>query len=135
MNLLEEDSVVKRIIVGSLLVAVSLAGCKSTTKAEPASVEMTTSTQEVETDNEPNTQQATDQETSEVAEKTEFTSRELEDAVKRLGLRCTMVARTGSHIKKKVCTTSQQRKVFAEASEKWLRDLNRTPKTAGSKPD
>jgi bacterioferritin-associated ferredoxin len=127
INRPEEEQVMKRLLMGLLLVIPLLASYKSSAEAEQGAAELTTtaSTDNVEADKEPNAQQATDEEIKEVIQETEFTSKQLTKAVKGLGYRCSMVARTGTRVKKKVCTTKQQREVLAEAAKQYLRDVRR----------
>ncbi len=112
----------KSVITGTLLL-VLLSGCQSTSDNEVA---QTTANEEVIT------KQLTDAELEKMAKNTSFTRKQLKAAAETLGYRCEMVARTGSHMKKKLCSTKQQRDIKAQASKQLLADMNRTAITAAS---
>ena len=57
---------------------------------------------------------------AELAKNYKFSEKELRAAAKKLGYRCSMEKTTGSRLKKKTCTTKEQRDILAKA-----KDLNR----------
>jgi len=55
-----------------------------------------------------------------LAEKTDFTSEQLKVAINALGYRCTYHEFTGSRIKRRLCSTQQQRDIRTEAAKRFM---------------
>jgi len=104
----------KALILGALVVVTSIAGCSSTNNDESSGKQMTTT------------------ELDKIASNSSFTSKQLRDAAKELGYRCDLVAKTGSHMKKKLCSTQQQRDVMEAAARQRIRDMEKTGITAAN---
>ncbi len=88
-----------------LIVAFFLTGCNSTSNTDDSTHSQS--------------QTLTDSELQALANKTKFTAAELKAAADKLGFRCSHKPKTGSRIKKKVCTSEQQRLVREEARREF----------------
>jgi len=105
--------------IGLLIAVTFITGCQSTAEVEQVNVA---------TDNQSKTSQVSSvteakrasNEVSTLVE-SDFTDKQLKLAAKELGYRCSMEALTGTRIKKKVCSTEQQRAVLARALRDSLR--------------
>lgn len=73
----------------------------------------------------------TSQELDELASKTNFTPAQLKAAAKSIGYKCTFTSSTGSRLKKKICSTQQQREVRAEAAKRLMRTMSKSSMTDG----
>jgi len=109
----------KLLLVGTLIAAVSFSGCQSTETEQPKN-EVTNNTAQV-------IKQEKGEEAEAVVAKTNFTFKELQAAAKELGYRCVMHEVTGTRIKKKICSTKQQRKIRDEANRKFVQDMTQRP--------
>lgn len=105
-------------IAVTLITIATLAACTSTVTQDQAS----TVPAEIQNKIKANTP-LTDKELKKLVENTKFTTAQLKDAAKSLGYRCTSVVVTGSHMKKKICSTQQQRDVLAEATRAHLANI------------
>ena len=103
----------------ALLTIASLAACTSTTETAQVSGAPAKITNKINAG-----EKLTDKELNELAKKANFSSAQLKQAAKNLGYRCTFHSVTSSHIKKKVCSTQQQRDVRAEAAKTYLKHVN-----------
>jgi len=103
----------KALILG-VLVVISMAGCTSSAETEVSGKQMTAA------------------ELDKMAKNTSFTAKQLRVAANDLGYRCDMVAKTGSHMKKKLCSTQQQRDVMEEAARQRIKDMEKTGITAAN---
>ncbi|MGB2740240.1 MAG: hypothetical protein WBC60_06745 [Cognaticolwellia sp.] len=116
-------------IITVFLTITALAGCTSTVdknQESAASIKSESKTNSA--------QKLTSKELDELARNTDFTPAELKAAAKKLGYKCSFSASTGSRIKKKVCSTQQQRDVRAEAAKRYMRDLSNSGMTAPKSP-
>jgi hypothetical protein len=98
-----------------LLGIASLIGCTSTENSEQANgtpAEFNSKIQKGDT--------LTSSELAEFARKTNFTGEQLQAAAKKIGYKCTFSAQVGSRLRKKECSTQQQRDVRAEAARAFL---------------
>jgi len=103
-------------IIVALLTIASVAGCTSTTESNQASAAPAEIQNKIDTG-----ENLTDKELNELARKTDFSSAQLKQAARNLGYKCSFHAVTSSHIKKKVCSTQQQRDVRVAAARDYLR--------------
>lgn len=104
----------KALLLGVLVTVTSIAGCSSTNDVGVSGKQVTA----VELDK--------------MAKNTSFTAKQLREAAKDLGYRCDMVAKTGSHMKKKLCSTKQQRDVMEEAARQRIKDMEKTGVTGAN---
>jgi hypothetical protein len=102
----------------ALLTIASLAACTSTTETSQVSGTPAGITNKIDSG-----EKLTDKDLNELAGKANFSAAQLKAAAKNLGYKCSFFAVTGSHIKKKVCTTQQQRDVRAEAAKAYVRNI------------
>jgi uncharacterized protein YcfL len=110
----------KIIIALTLLATTLLFGCSSTDdkKTQDSQVRIT--------QNKESGTNVSEKEFEELAKNSQFTTEQLRSAANSLGYKCTLYKVTGSRIKKKLCTTKQQREVREEAARELLR-RNRQP--------
>jgi len=108
-----------------LLTLTTLAGCASTADLSQANAASSEIKSKLDSGKE-----LTDKEITELAGKANFSATQLKKAAKKLGYKCTYFASTGTHIKKKICSTQQQRDVRAEAAKAYVSHItsaNRAP--------
>lgn len=110
----------KIIIALTLLATTLLYGCSSTDDKK------TQDSQVIITQNKESGTNVSEKEFEELAKNSQFTTKQLRSAANSLGYKCTLYKVTGSRIKKKLCTTKQQREVREEAARELLR-RNRQP--------
>lgn len=104
-------------IVVSLVLA-TLFGCSSTAKMEQASAAPVEISNKIAAGD-----SLTDKELDKLAATTNFTKTQIAEAAKKLGYKCTIQVRTGSHLKKKFCSTRQTRDVLYEAAKRFVQDV------------
>lgn len=106
------------------LTLAALAGCTSTAEKNQENTASLNS-QKAEGQN------ITTKELEELASKTDFTPAQLKAAAKSIGYKCTFAPSTGTRLKKKVCSTQQQRDVRAEAAKRLMRTMTKSSMTDG----
>ncbi len=113
----------KKLLLVSLSVAIFLGGCSanSEVKSEGAQASATKINKAAN---------LSPSELDKLVKNTKFTSKQLRDAARELGFKCTFIKSTGSHIKKKVCNTEQQREAQKLAAKKMINDNIRSATTA-----
>lgn len=99
-------------LLSVLALSVVMVGCNSTTNEQ----EQTASVNETQK----GLQQLSDAELEALAKQTNFTAAELKAAANALGFKCSVTPKTGSRIKKKVCSSEQQRLARAEARRSFV---------------
>mgnify|MGYP005993276137 CR=1 FL=1 len=109
-----------------LLTLAALGGCTSTDENNQENT-AATNTQNTSTGG----NNLTDKELDELASKTNFTPAQLKAAAKSIGYKCSLTVTTGSRLKKKVCSTKQQRDVRAEAAKRLMRTMSKSSMSDG----
>jgi len=118
-------------IIVALIAVASLAGCTSTTKPDQTSAVSVEIRDKMDAGT-----RLSNKELKELAEKTNFTMAQLKAAAKKLGYKCTYHAKTGTHLKKKVCSTKEQRVVRAAAAKTYMQErLNNMGRMRGGPTD
>jgi hypothetical protein len=116
----------KYLKVTVLLMAATLIGCQSTNSDEVLVKESNAKVSNSEGNKQTREdKQITDLEIAKLAKKTSFSPKELRIAARELGYRCVMVEKTGTHIKKRVCSTKEQRDIQDEAARQFLKNHQR----------
>ena len=105
----------KNVIAGALLL-VLLSGCQSTSEEETAQA---TANEKVAT------KDLTDAELEKIAKNNNVSKAQMKSAAEKLGYSCKLVGKTGSHMKRKICSTKQQREIRAEATKQMLAEMKR----------
>jgi hypothetical protein len=65
----------------------------------------------------------TDKELDVLAKTTTFTVAQLKEVGVKLGYKCILTPELGSHVKKRICSTEQQRKSHAAAAKKYTNKI------------